>query len=139
MAGDNLQTLTTQQVPNPTGKGGFGDHPENRNPGGWKPENTLSYLYKFFFNMDTEKYKSWLKEHPDHTVAQELAWNAVAKARSEFKYLSEVTDRTEGKAVQNVNMNVADVSAELDELESNYDKLGESAKMVMDESHNAEK
>ena len=31
---------TTDQVPNPTGKGGFGDHPENRNPGGWKKEDT---------------------------------------------------------------------------------------------------
>lgn len=28
---------------NPTGKGGFGDNPQNRNPGGWKKEDTPRY------------------------------------------------------------------------------------------------
>ena len=40
---------------NPTGKGGFGDHPENRNPGGWRPEYTPSYQYRRFMNMDSDE------------------------------------------------------------------------------------
>lgn len=36
----NSGEQTTKQVPNPTGKGGFGDHPEHRNNGAWKKERT---------------------------------------------------------------------------------------------------
>jgi hypothetical protein len=42
---------TTDQVPNPTGKGGFGDHPENRNPGGWKKEDTPRFKLEKMMNM----------------------------------------------------------------------------------------
>ena len=35
-----MKSTTKQVVPNPTGKGGFGDHPENRNDGAWKKEDT---------------------------------------------------------------------------------------------------
>ena len=38
--------MTTQQATdmnrNPEGKGGFGDNPQNRNPGGWKKEESIS-------------------------------------------------------------------------------------------------
>lgn len=96
---------TTQQVPpNPTGKGGFGDHPENRNPGGWKPEFTFSYQYRRFLNMDVEEFKAWKEGVPDKekTVVEELAYVAVSKARSDLRGRIEITDRTEGKAPQTV-------------------------------------
>lgn len=32
-----------KKVPNPTGKGGFGDNPQNRNPGGWSKSDTLRF------------------------------------------------------------------------------------------------
>ena len=43
--------ITPPELRNPTGKGGFGDHPENRNPGGWNPDFTFSYQYRRFLNM----------------------------------------------------------------------------------------
>jgi len=95
---------TTQQVPNPTGKGGFGDHPENRNPGGWKPEYTYSYQCRRFMNMTVEEFKNWINITPEkeRTMIEEQAYNAVLKARTKLDYLKEQNDRTEGKAPQTV-------------------------------------
>ena len=99
-----MEETTTQQVPNPTGKGGFGDHPENRNPGGWKPEYTFSYQYRRFMNMTVEEFKAWkdLTADKDKTMVEELAYVAVLKARSDIRDRQEITDRTEGKAPQTV-------------------------------------
>jgi len=102
-----MEETTTQQVPNPTGKGGFGDHPENRNPGGWKPEYTFSYQYRRFMNMTVEEFKAWkdLTADKDKTMVEELAYVAVLKARSDIRDRQEITDRTEGKAPQTVVVN----------------------------------
>jgi hypothetical protein len=89
------------------------------------PLEVCDYIKKFF--DERTDLHVWKENNPNRTVAQELAWNAAYKARTELKYLVEVTDRTEGKPTQTVNMTVADVSAELDELESNYDELGSKA------------
>lgn len=99
--------MTTQQDDmnrNPTGKGGFGDHPENRNPGGWKKEFTFSYQYRRFMNMTVEEFKDWYQKtsEKDKTMVEESAYNAVLKARSDLKNRQEITDRTEGKAPQTV-------------------------------------
>lgn len=99
--------MTTQQDNmnrNPTGKGGFGDHPENRNPGGWKPEYTFSYQYRRFMNMTVEEFKAWkyLTADKNKTMVEELAYVAVLKARSDIRDRQEITDRTEGKAPQTV-------------------------------------
>ena len=95
--------MTTKQVKrnyNPTGKGGFGDHPENRSDGGWDADMTFTYQYKKFVNMSIEDFKVWLSKNPQRTTVQELAWNAVYKARTEYKYLQEITNRTEGMPIQ---------------------------------------
>jgi len=99
-----MENNTTQQVGNPTGKGGFGDHPENRNPGGWKPEYTFSYQYRRFMNMTVEEFKQWkdVTADKDKTMVEELAYVAVLKARSDIRDRQEITDRTEGKAPQTV-------------------------------------
>lgn len=107
-----MEDKTTQQenkslppeLRNPTGKGGFGDHPENRNPGGWKPEYTFSYQYRRFMNMTVEEFKAWkdLTADKDKTMVEELAYVAVLKARSDIRDRQEITDRTEGKAPQTV-------------------------------------
>lgn len=94
---------TTQQDNfnrNPTGKGGFQDHPELRNPGGWKKDQSISYQYNFLIRLKVDEFREWLQQHPEsqRTMAQELAYQAVLKARKEIKYLQEITDRVEGKS-----------------------------------------
>lgn len=100
---------TTEQVspppPNPTGKGGFGDNPQNRNPGGWKPEVTFSYQYKRFMNMPVADLETWLtKNKKTMTVVEHLAYKRVLAAKESLPDIKEMTDRTEGKAPQSVDL-----------------------------------
>ena len=56
-------TEQVRQIPNPTGKGGFGDNPQNINPGG-RPTNSMkSYLARKLANMSDEDKEKFLKEH----------------------------------------------------------------------------
>lgn len=96
------KTVTPPEKRNPTGKGGFGDHPEHRSPGGWKKENSFSYWMNFFKNMSTAEFKRFEQEHTEDemTVAQSLAYARIANARLDLAEFKEVADRTEGKAKQ---------------------------------------
>jgi len=99
---------TTQQVttpPNPTGKGGFGDHPENRNPGGWKKEESISYQYNKLLRMSPEDIENFTPT----TVAEKIALNRLMAALKDdsvyaLSETKEITDRTEGKAPQFVKL-----------------------------------
>lgn len=99
---------TTQQdngkhIPNPTGKGGFGDNPQNRNPGGWKKEESISYQYNLIGRMSDEE----LEAFEPKTQFQKIALARVKQARDERYGLpdaKELADRTEGKAAQSIDM-----------------------------------
>jgi len=90
--------------PNPSGKGGFGDNPDNRNGGRWKGEDSVSHQYNKFLRMTAEEVKEWETDYPEdkRTMAQELAYRAILRARKSLRDLVEVTDRTEGKAPQTI-------------------------------------
>ena len=101
----SLQVIATSKPPqlrNPEGKGGFREHPENINPGGWKKEHSISYQYNLLMRMTVTEIKGWLKKNPEdtRTMAQQIAFEAILRARKDYKYLTEITDRTEGKARQ---------------------------------------
>jgi len=105
MAKGNKENITTDQVkriPNPTGKGGFGDHPENRNPGGWKKTETFRYWFEIFKEMTVTELKKWQRENPENTrkVVADLAFTRIVNAKGNLKEFREVADRTEGKATQ---------------------------------------
>lgn len=118
--------MTTQQDMNrnPTGKGGFRDHPENQSPGGWKPDMSFSYQYKRFMNMDVEEFKNWKVKtaDKDKKMVEELAYVAVLKARGEFKYLTEVANRADGMPKQSTD------------ITSGGDKLSKVEFILADES-----
>lgn len=85
----------------------FKYHPERINKSGfWKPEDSISYQYKHLVKMSVKEFNEWEKEHPEEerTVAQQAAYKAIQKAIKKLSYLKEVTDRTEGKAQQNVDV-----------------------------------
>lgn len=101
---------TQQEEPkkgnNPTGKGGFADNPQNRNPGGWKKENTISYQYNRFLNMTTAELQEWASTTPEteRTIAMNLAYNRIIEAKKSLPDIKEITDRTEGKAPQSMDL-----------------------------------
>ena len=101
--------ITTEQVkviPNPMGKGGFGEHPENISPGGWKPENTFSYQMNKFKNMTVEQFRNYALEVPEETrtMAEELAYQRVLIARKDLRNFQEVANRTEGMPKQSTQL-----------------------------------
>lgn len=106
MGDDNTKTSNlVKSVPNPTGKGGFQERPEDINRDGhWDPNMTFSYQYRKFNNMAVDEFKDWKDKNPQRTMVQELAWTAVFKARTEHKYLTEVANRTEGMPKQAIDM-----------------------------------
>lgn len=90
---------------NPTGKGGFKERPQDMNTSGrWKAEDSISFQYHLLMHLSLKEFEEWLDKHPEEerTMAQQLAYNAVVAAKVDFKYLVEVTDRTEGKAPQSI-------------------------------------
>ena len=89
---------------NPTGKGGFGDNPQNRNPGGWNKEYSISYQYNRFLHMGADEFMAFaakVKKNPKEIkMAELLAYQRVVEARKSLPDMKEITDRTEGKAMQ---------------------------------------
>ena len=105
-------TQTSNQVkkiPNPTGKGGFQERPQDRNLGTWKPENSQSYCIRKFLSMTETNFVNWGKENPSdsRTVAQVLAYDQVTRARNELGNYKEIINRTEGMPTQPTDLTSA--------------------------------
>ena len=88
-----------------------GENPYNfkiKTPKGgyWSSEDSISFQYKYLIKKTIDEFKRWMKENPgkERTIAQELAYQAVTQARKDLAYLKEVTDRTEGRASQSIDM-----------------------------------
>lgn len=82
---------------------GFDKHPENRSDGRWKKEESLSYLYNRFGRMSREE----LKNYKPKTDFEEIALARLKAARNPNRGLNdtkEITDRTEGKAPQSIDL-----------------------------------
>lgn len=91
-----------KHVPNPTGKGGFQERPQDRNPGHWRPEDSISFQYNKLLRMSDEEFKSFKPK----TVAQLIALRRIQNAAQRFGLpdTKEITDRTEGKAPQAIDI-----------------------------------
>ncbi len=96
------EVVTTDQVKgmnrNPTGKGGFQDHPELRSPGGWKKESTYEYWLKFFKNLPWKEFQNYKKDNLN--MAALGAYTRVKRSLDSIQEYKEVADRTEGKPIQ---------------------------------------
>jgi len=97
---------TTKQVrdyiPNPEGKGGFQDRPQDRSDGRWDKADSISYQYSKLLRMGEKEFEDFVPE----TVAQRIALvrlNQSIKADG-LADTREVTDRTEGKAPQFIGL-----------------------------------
>ena len=68
-----MTTTTKQVVPNPTGKGGFGDHPENRNDGSWKKEDTPRFKLEQMMKLSESKLTIIAKDKKAPQFERKLA------------------------------------------------------------------
>lgn len=99
--------MTTQQANtgrggnrNPEGRGGFADNPQNRNPGGWKKEESISYQYNRLGRMTDEEFAEYVPK----TKFERIAYNRIKDAEDSLNDTKEITDRIEGKAPQSIDM-----------------------------------
>ena len=134
---------TTQQVNynrNPEGKGGFGDHPENRNAGG-RETNQMSFTYwlNFFKQLTVREFKNWQKDTPEdkRTVAANLAYARVANALNSLKDFREIANRTEGRPIQQIR-NSGGLDFNLKKVEEVIDKILNEPYDIPDQSFSQE-
>jgi hypothetical protein len=94
------QFVGRHQYSFPKGKSG------NPKGGYWNSEDSIGFQYKHLIKMTVDEFKRWMKNNPEkeRTIAQELAYRSVIQARNDLSYLKEVTDRTEGRASQSIDM-----------------------------------
>ena len=79
---------------------GFNANPQNRSNGRWRKEDSISYNYNLFLSMSEEEFA----EYKPKTKAQRIAYNRVKDAEESLNDVKEITDRTEGKAQQTVDV-----------------------------------
>jgi hypothetical protein len=85
---------------NPTGKGGFGDNPQNQSGGRWQKDTSISYWYNYLIRLNITEFEKFTPQ----SMAQRLAYSSIIEATEELNYLKEVTDRTEGKPSQSTDI-----------------------------------
>jgi hypothetical protein len=67
---------TTKQVKynnNPTGKGGFGDHPENRNDGSWDKDSTPRFKLEQMMKLSETELTAIIKDKRAPQFERKLA------------------------------------------------------------------
>ena len=94
-----------RRVPNPTGKGGFQERPQDRNAGTWDSKNSISFQYHRFMNMPEAEFRAFTsKPASERTMAERIAYNRVKAADKSLADVKEITDRIEGKAFQKMDI-----------------------------------
>lgn len=92
----------------------FGQPNGNKpNPGGWKKEDSISYQYNLLLRMTPRQFERYQKQD-NLTMAQKIAIKRIqASLEDNSRGLSntvEITDRTEGKAKQAIEMQVEETA-----------------------------
>ena len=97
---------------NPTGKGGFGDNPQNGAGGRWSKDTSISYWYNKLGRMTLKELEEFEKKGDELTPFQKTALVRVKRAyKGDSEGLAEakeVADRTEGKAKQEIGIDASD-------------------------------
>lgn len=92
---------------NPEGKGGFGDNPENRSSGHWDKEESISYWYNKILRMTDDEYDAFKPANRAQRIALKRVVTAEGGDELALKTTKEITDRTEGRPKQDIDMNVS--------------------------------
>ena len=95
---------TTDQVkkaPNPTGKGGFGDNPQNRNPGGWSKRDTLRFKIEEASYLDNDELQAIVDDTKEATLLRKFA---EATLKADWKMIKEITEMLYGKPKESVDV-----------------------------------
>lgn len=90
-----------KNVPNPTGKGGFADNPQNRNPSGWKKTDTLRYKIEQASFLSTAELQE-IADDPNESAL--LRKFAEATVKADWRMIKEITEMLYGKPKESVDV-----------------------------------
>ena len=100
---------TTEQVeknvPNPTGKGGFGDNPQNRNPGGWVKSDTPRFKLEQMMKLGGVQLQEIIDDPASPMFEQKLAQAII---NGEWREIKEMIQEVYGKPKESVDVNNPD-------------------------------
>lgn len=91
---------------NPNGAGGFADNPQNRSSGHWDKEESISYWYNKLLRMTDEEFEKWQPKNKAQRIALKRIVAAEGGDELALKNTKEITDRTEGRPKQDIDMNI---------------------------------
>ena len=95
-----LQRDEKGRITGGTPPAGFNVNPQNRSNGRWKAEDSISYNYNKFLAMSEEEFAEYVPQNK----AQRIAYNRIKASEDSLNDTKEITDRTEGKAQQIVDV-----------------------------------
>lgn len=111
------KTSKASNAPNPTGKGGFADNPQNIGSGHWSKEDSIPYQYQKLMRMTTDELSQWARDNQKKmTVAQAIALNRLQASLTSLADAKEVTDRTSGKSKETIEHTVIEKPVPLEDL-----------------------
>lgn len=98
-------------APGNTPSTGFHTHSERRNNGKWTKEESISYWYNKLGRMSDDEYDNFKPKNQNQRIAQARIVMALGTDELALKATKEITDRVEGRARQDIDMNVSDDEA----------------------------
>jgi hypothetical protein len=111
------ETSKPSKTPNPTGKGGFADNPQNIGSGHWSKEDSIPYQYNFLMRMTTDELSQWARDNQKKmTVAQAIALNRIQASLTSLPDAKEITDRTSGRAKETIEHTIVEAPVPLEDL-----------------------
>lgn len=90
-----------RKVPNPTGKGGFGDNPQNRNPGGWRKQDTPRFKLEKMMNLSMKDLEEIVRDEDAPLFERKLA---KAIVEDDWKTYREMMHEVYGTPKQSVDV-----------------------------------
>lgn len=95
---------------NPTGKGGFAEHPENRSDGRWSSHFKMDYLLEKYSNYTREEIDKEFQKKSLTAVEYAALVNVVSMMKDSDRGLKTRTffaERTQGKPRQQIDNNIS--------------------------------
>lgn len=110
----NMPTATNQAVNSRDENGrftvgnkpivGFHTNPERRSDGRWRKEDSVTYQYRRMLAMTDDELEAFIPETQAQKIAKMRIMRAVRDDDSSLAETKEITNRTEGKARQDIGI-----------------------------------
>ena len=85
---------------------GFHTNPERRNNGKWDKDESISYWYNKLGRMSDEEFDSFKPYNQNQRIALSKIQAALGNDELALRCTKEITDRTEGRPQQGIDMNI---------------------------------